>query len=312
MPISKKKVIFAFKITYDFSIVMKHTCFSWGFLAILFCSMYGCSQPQSETLKFVGHRGSSEGVENTANAFAIGADRGYWGLECDVRVTADDRFVIMHDSHLGRFGHADIAIEQQTLDTLLSLELTQTRWDSVYTGRLCTLEEYLDLCTERNVVPVIELKETRRLNGDDWSMLPDLLEIVRSHGLLERSVFISFMYEPLRWMRTGNRLGENYDYRADYASLNIQFLCSMPREPQYFDSLVRYRLDLDIMYGLNKETQQPYFDSTLVQRYHDAGLIVNTWTIDNPDRLAELEAMHVDYVTTNKLTKANLTGQQQN
>ena len=174
------------------------------------------------------------------------------------------------------------------------------------------MEEYLDLCTERNVVPVIELKETRRLNSDDWSMLPNLLETVRSHGLLERSVFISFMYEPLRWMRTGNRSGENYDYRADYASLNIQFLCSMPREPQYFDSLVRYRLDLDIMYGLDNETQQPYFDSTLVQRYHDAGLIVNTWTIDNPDRLAELEAMHVDFVTTNKLTKANLTGQQQN
>ena len=40
-------------------------------------------------------------------------------------------------------------------------------------------------------------------------------------------------------------------------------------------------------------------DAELVARAHDAGLAVNTWTVDDPARFAALAAMGVDAVITN-------------
>lgn len=54
---------------------------------------------------FAGHRGSYTGVQNTAEAFRKGVEKyGYSGLECDVRVTADGKYVICHDETTNSLG----------------------------------------------------------------------------------------------------------------------------------------------------------------------------------------------------------------
>jgi glycerophosphoryl diester phosphodiesterase len=40
-------------------------------------------------------------------------------------------------------------------------------------------------------------------------------------------------------------------------------------------------------------------DPSLVERAHQAGLAVNVWTVDDPDRIAELTRMGVDGIVTN-------------
>ena len=107
------------------------------------------AQPQ-----LVGHRGSYWGVENTAEAFVNGARAGYDGLECDIKITADGEYVISHDDDLSRLGHS-VSIEGSTLASLQELELSQTRGGVAYTGRLCTLAEYLDICNQYDCFPVI-------------------------------------------------------------------------------------------------------------------------------------------------------------
>jgi glycerophosphoryl diester phosphodiesterase len=41
-------------------------------------------------------------------------------------------------------------------------------------------------------------------------------------------------------------------------------------------------------------------DSALVARCHDAGLAVNVWTVDDPDRMIELAGLGVDGIVTNR------------
>ena len=54
--------------------------------------------------KFIGHRGSlGFGVENTEVAFLGGVSRNVYGLECDIRISNDNIFFIMHDDTLNRF-----------------------------------------------------------------------------------------------------------------------------------------------------------------------------------------------------------------
>lgn len=43
----------------------------------------------------------------------------------------------------------------------------------------------------------------------------------------------------------------------------------------------------------------PMVDEELVVRCHDAGLAVNTWTVDDPERIAQLAAWGVDGIVTN-------------
>ena len=43
----------------------------------------------------------------------------------------------------------------------------------------------------------------------------------------------------------------------------------------------------------------PMVDEALVTRAHDAGLVVNTWTVDDPDRIVELAAWGIDGIVTN-------------
>lgn len=62
--------------------------------------------------------------------------------------------------------------------------------------------------------------------------------------------------------------------------------------------------DVDVCAGRGHVAYHPYHasvDAGLVQQAHEAGLAVNTWTVDDPARYAELVEMGVDAVVTNDL-----------
>ena len=44
---------------------------------------------------------------------------------------------------------------------------------------------------------------------------------------------------------------------------------------------------------------QAVVDITLVERAHAAGIAVNVWTVDDPDRMRDLARMGVDGIVTN-------------
>jgi glycerophosphoryl diester phosphodiesterase len=51
----------------------------------------------------------------------------------------------------------------------------------------------------------------------------------------------------------------------------------------------------------------PHFSvvtDALVEAAHDASLLLNTWTVDNPDDMKRLEAMGVDTIVTNDVATA--------
>ena len=90
----------------------------------------------------IGHRGSYWGVENSAEAFIAGAEAGYQYLETDVKVAGDGTFILIHDDDTERLG-GNLDILSATIDELKAETYTQTRGGVTYTGKICTLEEYL-------------------------------------------------------------------------------------------------------------------------------------------------------------------------
>ena len=127
---------------------------------------------------FIGHRGSYMGVMNTIEAYTNGVDHyGYQGLECDVRVTADGYYVISHDETTNAVG-GNLTVANATLAQLQAETYTQTRGGVTYTGHICTVAEYLDICVEKNVTPVVELKWTTGINNNDMSNFPGLAALI--------------------------------------------------------------------------------------------------------------------------------------
>lgn len=209
---------------------------------------------------FIGHRGSYTGVMNTVEAYTNGVEMyGYQGLECDVRVTLDGYYVISHDETTNAVG-GNLTVAEATLAQLQAENYTQTRGGVTYTGHICTVAEYLDICKNYDVIPVIELKWTTGINNNDMSKFPGLAALIEEKGLTDKAVILTSMRNSLEYVRT------------NYPSLKCQFLCNS-NWATYFDWIVQWELMPSIQAGC--------LDKYTVKKFHDKGLEVAIWTVNS-------------------------------
>lgn len=234
---------------------------------------------------FIGHRGSYRGVMNTAEAFTNGVDYyGYQGLECDVRVTSDGQYVISHDETTNAVG-GSLTVASSTLAQLQAENYTQTRGGTTYTGKICTVAEYLDICKEKNVIPVVELKWTTGINNNDMTKFPGLAELINDKGLTDKAIILTSMRNSLEYVRT------------NFPALKCQFLCNSNWET-YFDWIVQW--------GLTPSIEAGCFDIYTVKRFHDAGLEVAMWTCNSAANYKQYGDMGVAMMTCDYLMPSEM------
>ena len=234
---------------------------------------------------FVGHRGSYKGVQNTVEAYTNGVDYyGYQGLECDVRVTADGYYVISHDETTNAVG-GNLTVADATLEDLQAENYTQTRGGVTYTGKICTVAEYLDICKAKNVIPVIELKWTTGINNNDMSKFPGLAALIAEKELTDKAIILTSMRSSLEYVR------------RNYPALKCQFLCNSNWET-YFDWIVQWNLTPSIEAGC--------FDKYTIKRFHDKGLEVAAWTVNSQANYKLYGDMGVSMMTCDYLMPSEM------
>ena len=109
------------------------------------------------------HRGLHYGAqfpENSLLAFAAALEIGA-GIECDLRLTADNRVLVFHDADCWRLCASPLRIGQATLGELARLRLGD--------GPIPTLERLLELVAGR-VPLLLEVK----VDGEIWRWVPAL------------------------------------------------------------------------------------------------------------------------------------------
>ena len=71
------------------------------------------------TTKLIAHRGvSALEQENTVASFLLASYKTYFGIETDVHVTKDNKFIICHDDNIKRVTGINKIIEDSTYDEL--------------------------------------------------------------------------------------------------------------------------------------------------------------------------------------------------
>ena len=227
--------------------------------------------------KFIAHRGlSGLELENTVSAFVAAGNRSYIGIETDVHVTKDGKFVVYHDDTTGRLCDEDVKIGNTNYKKLKLLTLKPQKNRTVGSDFVIPdLRDYLSICAFYDKIAVLELKE--RMTPEH---VAQIYAEVEKYYNPENLIFISFSLQNL------------IDLRHLQPNANIQYLVQEFNK-DILATLKQYNFDLDIGYWVcSKE---------VIDTCHENGIKVNCWTVDNPGDAERLIDYGVDYITSNIL-----------
>ena len=211
----------------------------------------------------IAHRGYHDEVspENSMGAFqkAIAANLPF---ECDVHLTKDGYVVISHDSLLKRMTGKEGKIEELTLSELRAGYKLPDGSD------LPLLQEAIDLCQEK-VPMVVEIKV---VDANYKAIAPKVLEILAHAKDKNNYTIISF--DP-RALKLCKKKGFSLGLLIEKNNTWVLFF------RRFFDYL---------------DIEDCLVDDKRVVSYRKKGGLVNTWTIDTPEKLKEIKGK-VDMVT---------------
>lgn len=229
----------------------------------------------SDNVTLVAHRGMrSVAPENTTASFDEAGKHGYWGAECDVYRTKDGVWIISHDSHTYRMMDKSAFIEKKTYKELMDMNVDNgVNIDKYEDLKICSLEEYLDICKKYNMTPVIELKGKN--NTEYYS---EIVELANQFEV--NPVYISFHIENLQTMR---RLTQ----------CKMYYLVQKISEDDIQDAKSIENCGID--FNGNKDKN---FKSDIIKKCQDAGLELGAWTINEENDLQKLEQYGVTLITT--------------
>lgn len=243
---------------------------------------------ESYQVKWVGHQGSGGPVvQNTVSAFLEGARRGYYAMECDVRVSSDGVYYICHDDVFKSTLFVDSslwdkAMAPYTWNQLKTFQVKDTYGGQTYYGYLATVAEYLQICKESGAKAVLELKWTTGINSNDQSKLPGLVELVKQYGMYENAIFLSSMKNCLTFLKT------------HYLDANVQFLAGASTSTiENINWCIENQFSIDMTH--DKVTKQ------FVDLMHDAYLYFNAYTVNYATDATRLQNLLVDMITTDNL-----------
>ena len=139
--------------------------------------------------KYIAHRGlSALYPENTAIAFEKANEAGFEYVECDIWLTKDHQWVVIHDETIDRTSDGTGKVSQYTFDELQKFNFGNTKsFGSKYPQKISSIKEFVELCKSKNVKPLIELK-----HGASDQDYRNLLQIVNNVLPYEKYALNSF------------------------------------------------------------------------------------------------------------------------
>lgn len=217
----------------------------------------------------VGHRGSrTRFTENTLEAVELAAEQGAQAVEIDVRPCASGEIVVMHDETLERVTGDPRAVASLTRAALREVVLPCG-------ARVPSLDEVLELCGARDLLLNVEMKRD----------VPSRVGATRGlAAVLRRSRFASHVvvssFDPFML--------------AGIAALAPRIELALLLEP-------RHRRVAPAAGWLRARAMHPdkrLVSASSVRRWHQRGLYVVPWTVNDVDEAHRLLALGVEGIIT--------------
>ncbi len=239
------------------------------------------------------HRGNSGRFpENTLPAFRSAFEIGCPMVETDAHLTADGRIVLWHDEYTGRNTEKNIRIEDSTLEDLRCLDAGYSHNEASgfpFRNRglyIMTLEELLEEFPDG--VFNIDLKSRNTEIADRYA------EILAQHRAWKRIITGSFNGPVLKRFRRNAP-----ECITSMTPMEVRTAVVFNRPPLSLTAPGLSRLLKGRLF------QVPEFhgnlrvvDKRLVQSWGKAGIPVQVWTVNDPDKAKELFRLGVRGIFT--------------
>lgn len=235
----------------------------------------------NDETKIIAHRGF-RGVapENTAPAFEEAGKAGFYGAECDVYRTADGVWVIDHDGITFRMYDFTKSIEKITYDELMAHNIDNGVNIASYPNlKVCTFEEYLQICEKYSMAAYVELK-----SKNNTEYYGELLDIASKYDV--EVVYISFEENNLIELRK-------------ITDAKMFYLCHKLDDEAIEIAKTIDNCGLDFNAGKKVNFEN---DGEIIKRIEAEGLELCAWTIDDAELMKQCLGLGINAITTDCIT----------
>jgi glycerophosphoryl diester phosphodiesterase len=223
------------------------------------------------------HRGASAyAPENTGAAFRKALEMQAGGIEIDVQLSKDGRVVVCHDDKIDRVSNGSGYIKDLTLEELKAFDFGSWFSGEFENERILTLEELLEMLQGWDGILNIELKQGPTLYAGLEAKVVDILHKFDMNDNIIISSFNHYSLRAIKELAPGLKIG-------------LLYVAGMVEPWKYAKNL-------------KAEAIHPVFYSVVppvIKECKENGIIVNVWTVDQPDHIRAVALGGVDGIITN-------------
>jgi glycerophosphoryl diester phosphodiesterase len=220
----------------------------------------------------LGHRGARHAApENTLAAFELAAREGADGFELDVRLDGSGQIVVVHDTNLARVtGNRD----RRTVDSVSSAELSLV---DVGSGeRVPELREVLEFTRSRALRVNVEIKHDVRNRRELVSKVQGL---------------IGALPDAPEWILLS----------CFHPAIVLRLARALPHVPVAWlvhkqQHVLRRAPAWRLLGAVGVHPEHPLITPARLVALRAGGALVNTWTVNDPERAAALAELGVDAI----------------
>lgn len=241
----------------------------------------------------IAHRGESFiAPENTLASINLAWDKMDKAVEIDIHLTMDNEIVVIHDYDTLRVSGVKKIIKESSLQELKSLDFGSFKDSKWKNERIPTLREVLKTIPSNRKL-IIEIKSAAKILE---KLKFELSNIELEYSQIELIAF------------NANTLAKAKQIMPEYKML---WLLNLDYFWPFWLLWINKRRIIKKVKKLNLNGVDVWagkiLDRNFIQKFHQAGLKVYAWTVDNPEKAKFLLKNGIDGVTTNK---ANWLAQQ--
>ncbi len=237
-------------------------------------------------VKGINHSGWWEAPENTLSAYKQSAKKGFDFVECDIRFTADNVPVLLHDATINRTARnsdgtdisTPINITDITLETAKSYDFGIWKGAQYAATSIPTLEEFLILCRNLGLYPYLDVKDLS-ITEEQANALN---KVLTETGYRENATILLYsasVFDKLQALLPAARYG---------------YVVSS--EPN--DNAKRYLLDMHKRANAFLNCKEALVNDWLPY-CKEWGIALEAWTVDSEAKIIALDP-YVTGVTSNK------------
>ncbi len=228
----------------------------------------------------IGHRGArGEAPENTLSGFNYLRHTGILRVELDIQVAADGELAVIHDRNTFRTTGHDAPVAKQSLHQLASLNACHALFPQWPESD--GIPGLIDVMRTLQDFEHIQFEVKAEHSHEIEAVIAQLPHLIEHFDLVERCISTSF--NPLYLQAL----------RQDAPHIRRGLLIEKNRYPTKDGvSLARHLGCVSI------GPHQELCTAELVEMAHEARLMVSTWTVNNPERMRELNQLGIHSIIT--------------